>query len=248
MLRIAKLHVVLYNVQDENMGDLRMCAKKVVALVPAYDEAPRIGVVLDVLTGHNRIDEVVVIDDGSADDTATVAGSYPVTVLRHEENLGKGAALQSGLDYAKDADIFLFLDADLIGLHQNHINMLLDGVLEESNQMSIGRFVKGFILVDLAQRYFPVLNGQRALTRAFIEMLPDLRPVRFGVEVLMNQAAQMYEAPYSYLDLYGISHWMKERKYGFRRGVKSRAQMYKEVLHMRRNYETYLSPGKTVSR
>ena len=47
-----------------------MCKKKVVALIPAFDEEPRIGDVLKVVTAHQRIDEVVVIDDGSTDNTA----------------------------------------------------------------------------------------------------------------------------------------------------------------------------------
>jgi len=67
-------------------------------VVPAFNEGPVIGEVLERLaaTSYN----VVVVDDGSSDDTAQQAARYPVVVLRHACNLGQGAALQTGIRYA----------------------------------------------------------------------------------------------------------------------------------------------------
>jgi len=67
-------------------------------VVPAYDEAAVIG---DVLLGLEGLPcTVIVVDDGSTDDTQAVCLRHPVAVLRHGTNLGQGAALQTGITYA----------------------------------------------------------------------------------------------------------------------------------------------------
>jgi glycosyltransferase involved in cell wall biosynthesis len=82
-------------------------------VVPAYNEAKRLPRVLEALT---RLPvTVVVVDDGSRDDTAEVASRFPgVWVLRHVINLGQGAALQTGFDFAlrQGAQIVVTFDAD----------------------------------------------------------------------------------------------------------------------------------------
>ncbi len=66
-------------------------------VIPAYNEEKCIG---DVLAKFSREDySVVVVDDCSSDGTAAVASGYPVVLLRHQINLGQGAALQTGFDY-----------------------------------------------------------------------------------------------------------------------------------------------------
>lgn len=84
---------------------------RVLALIPAYDEGPRIGT---VVAGARRSLPVVVVDDGSTDDTADAAEAAGATVLRQVPNAGKGAALRAGFRYALDAgmDAVVTLDAD----------------------------------------------------------------------------------------------------------------------------------------
>ena len=68
-------------------------APKVVALIPAYNEAARIGEVLEKTRGY--VDEIMVCDDGSEDDTAKIAGSHGAKLIRHRENRGYGGALKT---------------------------------------------------------------------------------------------------------------------------------------------------------
>jgi glycosyltransferase involved in cell wall biosynthesis len=84
----------------------------VIAFIPAYNEAARIGEV--AANAHRRVDEVVVIDDGSTDNTAAVAERAGAKVLRHGQNRGKGGAIVTSLDYFghSDAEFAVFLDAD----------------------------------------------------------------------------------------------------------------------------------------
>lgn len=86
--------------------------KKVVAVVAAYNEARAVGGVVRGLV--SVVDEVVVVDDGSVDDTSTIARAAGATVLRHIINRGQGAAQQTGNEYALliGADIIVHFDAD----------------------------------------------------------------------------------------------------------------------------------------
>jgi glycosyltransferase involved in cell wall biosynthesis len=82
------------------------------ALIPAYNEAARVG---NVVAGARRhADEVVVVDDGSVDDTAAVAEKAGAKILRHGQNQGKGRAIATALDYfgRSGAEFAVLLDAD----------------------------------------------------------------------------------------------------------------------------------------
>src|SRR5207253_6967983 len=90
----------------------------VVVAIPAFNEGPTIGSV--VLKARQFASEVVVIDDGSGDDTAETAALAGAHVIRHARNLGKGVAVRSGWLYARERrlDALVFLDGD----HQHDPN------------------------------------------------------------------------------------------------------------------------------
>jgi glycosyltransferase involved in cell wall biosynthesis len=87
--------------------------KKVYIIMPAFNEAKRIGFVLSELkkAGYKNI---VVVDDGSSDKTLNIAKKAGVYALSHIMNRGQGASLQTGIDFAlsKGADIIVTYDAD----------------------------------------------------------------------------------------------------------------------------------------
>ncbi len=85
---------------------------KIIAVVPAWNEAQTIAQVVGQL--KPLLDEVVVVDDASADDTARLAAAAGAVVLRHLLNRGQGAALRTGTRWAfnQDADIVVHFDAD----------------------------------------------------------------------------------------------------------------------------------------
>ncbi len=82
------------------------------AIVPAYNEEKRIGSVVKSLFDH--VDKVIVVDDYSADNTSQKAHDAGAIVLRHKINLGQGAALETGHEYARrnNAEYVLHFDGD----------------------------------------------------------------------------------------------------------------------------------------
>ena len=85
------------------------------AIVPAYNAAARIGTVLNGLMRHIPPGNIIVVDDGSLDETSAIAEHSGVRVLRHGVNRGKGAAIRSGIELlAPRAYIegVIMLDAD----------------------------------------------------------------------------------------------------------------------------------------
>ena len=224
---------------------------RVTALVPAYNEAPRIAVVLETILSYPYIDETIVIDDGSTDGTGEVANKFPVQLLSFEENRGKGAALQLGLDNTPHTDFYVFLDADLINLMHEHINALLEPLLNHNHVfMTVGIFRSGQKnSVNLAQHYFSILNGQRAMKKKFASILPDLSWSKFGVEILLSKYAELSGHEVHYPELYGITHVTKEEKLGFLKGFRYRLQMFQECLFSLFNYKKMILkyPGNTPS-
>lgn len=82
----------------------------ITAIIPAYNEQLTIGSV--VISTSKYVDQVLVIDDGSTDNTAEIAEEAGARIIKHNRNRGKGAALKTGFHAVEDADIIITLDSD----------------------------------------------------------------------------------------------------------------------------------------
>ncbi|MCS7208007.1 MAG: glycosyltransferase [Fimbriimonadales bacterium] len=211
---------------------------KVAAVVPAYNEATRIERVLSVLIECATLHEIIVVNDGSADNTAEVALRFAqahtmpnkplVRVINLPANRGKGGAMFAGAT-ATDADVILFVDADLIGLKPHHVERILKPVLEGEVAMSIGVFRGGRLSTDLAQILVPYISGQRALLRELFVEIPGIERTRSGVEIALTLHFRRNRYPVAMVVVEGITHTMKEEKLGWAQGVWARAKMYAEI-------------------
>ncbi len=207
-------------------------AGKTALLIPAYNEATRLGKVLEVVCNYPRPLQILVIDDGSTDATAAEAQQYPVDIISFPRNRGKGAALQAGIQHLGRAPYWIFLDADLINLENRHLDALLDPLQENPDTaMSVGIFRGGRSNTDLAHRFFGILNGQRGLSDFFVSHLPDLSWSHFGVEIFLSKYAAYQGYRVDYPTLAGLTHYTKESKFGFPRGFAYRLQMYRECIY-----------------
>ena len=180
----------------------------VAVVIPAYNEAERIGETVAAALALPGVDAVVVASDGSTDATVRVARDAGATVWRTRRNQGKAAAMLAGaeavrtLDQWRQADAprhLLFLDADL-GKTAANAGPLIEPVAAGEADMTIAVFANrvklgghGFVVrlsgagIRRATGWTPAqpLNGQRCLTRAAFDAACPLAR-GFGVETAMT--------------------------------------------------------------
>ena len=126
--------------------------KRLWVVIAAYNEAEVLGrVVADV---RQREYQIVVVDDGSGDATGEMAHNAGAAVVRHPVNLGQGAALQTGIDYAlgQGADYIITFDAD--GQHRvQDIDALIAAIEKHGVDFALGsRFLGSAIDLPPARR------------------------------------------------------------------------------------------------
>jgi glycosyltransferase involved in cell wall biosynthesis len=116
-----------------------MDSSAVWVVIPAYNEARVLKEVLGELRDYNRSYNIVVVDDGSSDETANVASGFDVHILRHPVNLGQGAAIATGIEYAlrEGADIVVTFDADG-QMSAEDIGAVVNEVLKEGVDVALG--------------------------------------------------------------------------------------------------------------
>lgn len=207
-------------------------------MVAAYNERERIGQVLGVLARSKHLDEVIVVDDGSGDGTGVAAEAFGVRVIRHERNMGKARAMETGVS-ASDADIVFFCDADMRGLTEKIIGEILAPVRAGETDMMVGMHDRTIYYLSFILSVIPLLGGLRAVRRSLWDAIPSRYKTGFMIEAALNFYARYWGSGYQY-KVYGeLSQTIKERKYGFLPGIFARAKMEAQVfasyfrLHMR---------------
>ncbi|MBM6403431.1 glycosyltransferase [Phycicoccus sp. CSK15P-2] len=168
-----------------------MAPARVAAVVPCKDEADRIAATVQAVAALTGVGRVVVVDDGSTDDTSRVAREAGADVVRHERNRGKAAALETGIahlralegDAGEEPAALLFVDGDLQDTAAN-LGVLADAVLAGEAAMTIATLPAQI-----------TAGGGRGLVvrlaRDGIERLTGFRPVQplSGMRCLSPQAA-----------------------------------------------------------
>ncbi|TYP54287.1 glycosyltransferase family 2 protein [Thermosediminibacter litoriperuensis] len=201
----------------------------VAVVIPAYNEEKTVGNILRLLKSIEFIDEIILVSDGSTDNTASIGKSCGVRVIELTQNSGKVSAVMHGVK-STDADVILLLDADLIGLKREHVSDLLRPVLEEDADMTVGIFKNGRGATDLAQKIAPFLSGQRAVQRRVFDKLDGYGIKDYGLEMALTILAKRENLKVQPVILKDLTHVMKEEKRGLIMGGLARMKMYWDIL------------------
>jgi glycosyltransferase involved in cell wall biosynthesis len=98
---------------------------KISVIVPAFNEEEHVGKIVKMAKAVDEVDEVLLIDDGSEDDTVKAAKQADAKVVSFKKNRGKGYAMKKGCEIAK-GDILIFIDADLKNINPKKIKRILN--------------------------------------------------------------------------------------------------------------------------
>jgi len=162
-------------------------AKKIFVTIAAFNERGSIGKVVKNLK-RNGFKNIVVVDDGSSDNTYKEAKASKVNVLQHAVNRGQGAALQTGISYALDqnADFIVTFDAD--GQHQvKDVKKMLPLVKSGKYDVIFGsRFLKGSGKIPFSRKF--LLFGSMVLQRVLWGI--PLSDAHNGLRAMNKKAAE----------------------------------------------------------
>ena len=201
------------------------------AIIAAYNEEKTLADVLRALTSSPLIDEIIVVSDGSTDETVAIAREFDVTTIALRENHGKGYAMRIGVGWASHETLF-FVDGDMFNVTDEHIQSLVLPVVRGEADMNVGIRHRGPVLdfLHLRMKCGPVLSGIRVMKRAVWDMVPVQYMERFKIEAALNRFCARGGFRQLNTVIYNLGHVIKESKRGVLNGLSSRWDMSREVF------------------
>jgi polyisoprenyl-phosphate glycosyltransferase len=202
---------------------------RVAAIVPAYNEQETLAEVLGVLQATPLVDEVIVVSDGSTDDTPAVGRALGARTLQLKRNHGKATAMATGVAHT-DAPYLLFVDGDILNLTTDLVAQLIDPVVHGRSAMTIGVRNRGRLVNAVHRQTGPLLSGIRCLRREVFEAVPEEFLDGFCIETALNWACRTLRCRMTTIVLYNLKHLVKEKKRGLAAGVRARLEMFASVF------------------
>jgi glycosyltransferase involved in cell wall biosynthesis len=183
-------------------------------IVCAYNEADRIDEVLRTLDGHPALAEVIVVDDGSTDETRSVVQAHPgIRLVSYRVNRGKTYAMSRGIAAAVGEHL-MFLDADLAGLGPREIDLLAAPIASGRSDVSIS--LRSNSLGVYRRMGLDFVSGERVipawLVHDQVETMASLP--RWGGETFINQLVIAANLDIEVVYWAGVANTRKHDKVG----------------------------------
>jgi glycosyltransferase involved in cell wall biosynthesis len=201
-------------------------------IICAYNEGERIESILRVVDAHPALAEVIVVNDGSIDETEACARAHQrIRVVSHKPNRGKTFAMSRGIA-AASGEHLMFLDADLEGLGAREIDMLAAPVSKGRADVSIS--LRRNSLGCYRSIGLDFVSGERVipawLVRDQVEFMAALP--RWGGETFINELVVSANLRIEVVDWPGVSNIRKYRKVGVVQGAMAELRMINDALQI----------------
>jgi glycosyltransferase involved in cell wall biosynthesis len=201
-------------------------------IVCAYNEGDRIEEVLRTLDGHPALGEVIVVDDGSTDDTRAVVLAHPgIRLVSYGVNRGKTYAMSRGIAAAVGEHL-MFLDADLAGLGPREIDLLAAPIA--SGRVDVSMSLRSNSLGVYRRMGLDFVSGERVipawLVRGQVETMAGLP--RWGGETFINQLVIAANLDIEVIYWPGVANTRKHDKVGALRGLVGDLSMINDALQV----------------
>ena len=191
--------------------------QKVSVIIPAYNEEDTVAKVVEVVKKASFVDEIIVVNDGSSDNTTEEAEKAGAKVITHETNKGKGEALYTGYKEA-ECDIIAFIDADIYNLTSKKVEAMIKPILDGDAEITKTKFaresgrVTELTAKPLLNFFFPEISFEQPLSGQFAARKEILKKINFekdyGVDVGIVIDADVLGISILEVDIGAIQHDM----------------------------------------
>ena len=197
-------------------------------VIPARNEEPTVAAVVEVARACRFVRDVIVVDDGSSDATATEAERAGARVVRRPPSAptvgSKAHAMEAGVDASIGSEAILFVDADVLGLSVEHLDAICEPVVQRRAAMSLGTFDYG-LWNPLVLR-FPPTTGERIVPRWVFDAIPPWKRDGYTIEIMINEVICEARLPTVARVMQGVTHRTKREKFGPVEGWKRTWRMF----------------------
>ncbi|MDD1774320.1 MAG: glycosyltransferase [Methanobacterium sp.] len=186
-------------------------------IIPAFNEDKTVGQVVKTVKELDYIDEIIVVDDGSYDNTSRVAAEAGATVIQHTKNRGKGSAIKTGFKNSK-GEIVVFLDADIENLTAEQVDKIIQPLITGEADITKTKFkraagrVTELTAKPLLNFFFPELKFDQPLSGQFAAKRSFLNRIKleddYGVDVGIVLDAEVRGLKIKEVDIGEIHHML----------------------------------------